>query len=91
MLILVSIFVAPPSIEILRQRLLDRQQDNLEVIEQRVASARAEMRHIAEFDYVTINKVFEVACADILAIFRSKRLELLSQIERHREHINTLI
>ena len=56
----IGIFILPPSIEVLEQRLNNRGQDSAEVINKRVAAAHDEMRHVVEFDYVTINDTFEV-------------------------------
>ncbi|OAM51939.1 guanylate kinase [Methylovorus sp. MM2] len=87
----ISIFILPPSIEALEQRLHDRGQDSKEVIAKRLAVARDEMSHVAEFDYVTINDVFEVALDDLRAIIRAQRLKLQAQTERHQALINALI
>jgi guanylate kinase len=76
----ISIFVLPPSIETLEQRLNSRGQDSQETISKRVAAARAEMRHVSEFDYVTINNYFDVALQDIRAIIRTQRLVGTAQL-----------
>lgn len=51
----VSVFILPPSLDELRRRLEMRAQDADEVIERRMARARAEISHWAEYDYVVIN------------------------------------
>jgi guanylate kinase len=86
----ISIFILPPSLETLEQRLNDRGQDSAEVINKRVAAARAEMRHVVAFDYVTINDDFDVALQDLLAIIRANRLKAQSQLQRHAALIQTL-
>ena len=86
----ISIFVLPPSIEALERRLNGRGQDSVEVIAKRVAAARTEMRHVGEFDYVTINDDFDVALQDITAIIRAQRLVGLIQLERYASLIQTL-
>jgi guanylate kinase len=86
----VSIFVLPPSIEALERRLNGRGQDSAEVIAKRVAAARTEMRHVSEFDYVTINDDFDVALQDITAIIRAQRLVGLVQLQRYADLIQTL-
>lgn len=79
----ISIFILPPSMATLAERLSRRGQDNADVIAMRLAAAREEMRHVAEFDYVTINDDFDEALQDLLAIVRTQRLKLQTQIERH--------
>jgi guanylate kinase len=69
-----SIFILPPSLDELRQRLSRRATDSTEVIEGRMQQARSEMSHWAEFDYLVINDRFETALADLAAIVRSLRL-----------------
>ncbi len=86
----ISIFILPPSIEALERRLIGRGQDSGEVIAKRVAAAREEMRHVAEFDYVTINDDFDVALQDISAIVRAQRLKGLAQLQRYASLIQTL-
>ncbi|MDP3778071.1 guanylate kinase [Methylotenera sp.] len=86
----ISIFVLPPSIETLEQRLNSRGQDSQETISKRVAAARAEMRHVSEFDYVTINNYFDVALQDIRAIIRTRRLVGTAQLQRYASLIQAL-
>ena len=86
----ISIFVLPPSIAALEQRLNGRGQDSAEVIAKRVAAARTEMRHVGEFDYVTINDDFDIALEDISAIIRAQRLTEPIQLERYASLIQTL-
>ena len=86
----ISIFVLPPSIETLEQRLNNRGQDSQETISKRVAAAREEMSHVGEFDYVTINNYFDVALQDIRAIIRARRLVTASQLQRYATLIETL-
>lgn len=86
----ISIFVLPPSIEALERRLNGRGQDSAEVIAKRVAAARTEMRHVSEFDYVTINDDFDVALQDISAIIRAQRLVSSVQLQRYASLIQTL-
>jgi len=87
----ISIFVLPPSIEALEQRLHGRGQDSVEVIEKRMSVAREEMSHVPVFDYVIINDKFEVALQDLCAIVRSQRLRCEKQMRQHEALITTLI
>lgn len=86
----VSIFILPPSVETLAFRLNTRGQDSSETIARRVAAAREEMRHVAEFDYVTINDDFDIALQDISAIIRTQRLASAAQLQRYASLIQTL-
>lgn len=86
----ISIFVLPPSIETLQNRLNGRGQDSAEVIAKRVAAARSEMAHVAEYDYVTINDDFNEALQDLGAIVRAQRLVTSVQLQRNASLIQTL-
>jgi guanylate kinase len=83
----VSIFILPPppALDELERRLRGRGQDSEEAIQRRLRDAREEIEHVAEFDYVIINKEFEEARRDLAAIMRAIRLKLPAQIARHPE------
>ncbi|HSD40492.1 MAG TPA: guanylate kinase [Burkholderiales bacterium] len=81
----VGIFILPPSLEALRDRLIARGQDSEAVIRQRLAAAEEEMSHAPEFDYVIINKDFDEAQRDLAAVVRASRLSLERQSVRHPE------
>lgn len=70
----VSIFLIASSEEELEQRLLDRGGDSPEQVEQRIATAREEMKRLPEFDYVVINRDQELdeAVDDVLAIITAE-------------------
>lgn len=63
-----SIFILPPSLEVLRQRLTGRQTDSPEVIERRLAQAVADISHYREFDHVVVNDVFARAVDELAGI-----------------------
>jgi len=90
----ISIFIIPPSIDALEDRLNSRGQDSKENIKLRVAAARNEMSHLEEFDYVTINENFEEAWSGIRAITESKpeafKLKTENQILNHKYLIDEL-
>lgn len=69
-----SIFILPPSIEILKQRLQNRAQDNDEVIERRMRDAVTEMSHYPEFDYLIVNDDFKLALDQLKSIIIANRL-----------------
>ena len=72
----VSIFILPPSLQSLRNRLLDRAQDDSETIEKRMDQAISEMSHFEEFDYLVVNDDFDRACDQIRSITREEAPEL---------------
>ncbi|HOP15287.1 MAG TPA: guanylate kinase, partial [Gammaproteobacteria bacterium] len=69
-----SVFIAPPSIDALRQRLSGRGQDSEAVVERRMADARSELSHYAEYDYLVINDDFHAALGELRAIVTAERL-----------------
>lgn len=79
----VSIFILPPSIEALAQRLNSRGQDSSEVIAKRLAAAREEMSHACEFDYAIMNDTFDIALRDMEVIIRAQSLHCADQLKRH--------
>ena len=86
----ISIFILPPSIDALATRLNSRNLDSTEVMNQRLAAAREEMRHVVEFDYVTINDNFDVALQDLMAIIRTHRLKVSIQMQRYAALVQAL-
>ena len=87
----VHIFIVPPSIDALRERLEKRAQDPPAVIEQRVTAAREEMRHCGEFDYVIMNQDFARAVDDLSVIVRAARLTAPRQQLRHAKALAQLL
>ena len=69
-----SIFILPPSLQDLSQRLQGRAQDDEETIDKRMRQAVNEITHVAEADYMVVNDDFETALSDIRALTRSRRL-----------------
>ncbi len=67
----VSIFLMPPSLEVLENRLRRRQTDNEEAIEKRLAKAKEEMAQAAVYDHVVINDELEKAVAEVASILDS--------------------
>jgi len=79
----VRIFILPPSLALLKERLEKRGQDAPEVIGRRLEAAREEMRHCGEFDYVIMNQDFARAVDDLSVIVRAARLAAPRQQARH--------
>jgi guanylate kinase len=74
-----SIFILPPSKDILAQRLRQRGLDAEAVIQRRLSAAVAEMRHCHEFDYLIVNDEFALALQQLIIIIQSQRLRLSVQ------------
>jgi len=77
---LVSVFIFPPTVKELEQRLKRRAQDSRGVIGVRMAKAAGEMSHWPEYDYVIINRDKADAFAEVRAILAAERLKRERQI-----------
>jgi guanylate kinase len=86
----VSVFILPPSLEVLEARLKGRGQDAPDVVARRLATARQEISHAVEYNYVIINEVFDRAALDLRSIIRAERLRLSRQAARHGDLINRM-
>jgi guanylate kinase len=90
----ISIFIIPPSIKALEDRLHKRGQDSEKDIKLRVAAARNEMSHLGKFDYVTINDKFEKALFELKKIINfhpeAFKLKTENQILNHKYLIDEL-
>lgn len=69
----VSIFILPPSIRSLEERLLLRAQDDKKTVDFRMLEARSEISHWAEYDYVLINDNFSKVKEDIIKIIQAEK------------------
>lgn len=72
---LVRVFILPPSAEMLRERLISRQQDSMSVVAKRMAEASSEISHWAEYEYVIVNDDLVTASDAIVAILTAERLK----------------
>jgi guanylate kinase len=79
------IFILPPSIQALEDRLLHRAQDDEATIQKRVMAAKEELTHVAEEDYLVINDVFETALAELNQVVLASRLRKNAQLVRHQK------
>lgn len=77
----VLIFVVPPSMQVLEQRLRGRRSDSEEVIRKRLALAESEMREATFYSYWIVNDDLERAVAELKAIIVAERLRQLDKIE----------
>jgi guanylate kinase len=77
---LVSVFILPPSMAALEDRLKRRAQDSAEVVRERMAKSADEMSHWPEYDYVIVNRDIETSVAQAQAILIAERLKRERQI-----------
>lgn len=77
---LVSVFILPPSLKELEQRLRSRGQDSDEVVRKRMARAADEMSHWPEYDYVLVNYDIDQSIAQVRAILTAERLRRRRQV-----------
>jgi guanylate kinase len=87
----VSLFILPPSLACLRQRLTGRGQDDVSVIEMRMNEAINEISHYAEADYLIINDDFTIALAQFQALITSQHLSLARQAQKHAALLSELL
>ena len=82
-----SIFIMPPSIEVLKARLTGRGTDSFEVIEKRMKTALSEMECAKNYDYIVVNDDLEQAVQDFVTIIKADRLN----IERQKNIIDEVL
>ena len=87
----VKVFILPPSLDVLRERLVKRQQDNEQVIARRMQCAQDEMQHVTEFDYVIVNDRFDKAALELATIVLAERLRLMRQVVKQRKLLSFLL
>lgn len=78
-----GIFILPPSIAALEERLYKRGQDEPNVITKRLLAAGGEIAHAPEFEYAIINEEFNVALSEMSAIVRATRARFPQQAARN--------
>lgn len=86
----VKIFILPPSIQELHQRLIRRGQDDTSVIQKRMAKATGEISHYDEYDYVIINDDFDQSLIELRSIVLAKRCELSSIKAKHPDFLKNV-
>jgi guanylate kinase len=87
----VGIFILPPSLQALRERLTSRGQDDADVIETRMNEAVNEIAHFEQADFIVINENFDAALEDLKAVIRSARLNKSHQVKSNSDLLNKLI
>ena len=84
----VSIFILPPSFEVLRQRLLARGTDSLEELDVRLRNAPRELEHYSAFQYLIINDDADRAASDLRAVIQAERARLSRQESQIKKIVN---
>lgn len=86
----ISIFILPPSMEDLRERLVKRNQDHAEIIKERLVDVKETVSHIHEFDYMVVNDDFSQASQDLRLIIEASRLNQHRQTTQYTKLIENL-
>ncbi len=86
-----TIYILPPSIAALRERLTSRGQDDDAVIDKRMREAVSEMSHYAEFEYLVINDDFDEARDNLAAIIMGERMLFEHQQQKYAELLAELL
>ena len=81
-----SVFIAPPSFEVLKNRLTSRGTETQEVIEKRLAQAKSELSRINEYDYIVVNDDLSTAVEEFVEIIRTER----RKVNRNLDLVNNL-
>jgi guanylate kinase len=77
-----GIFILPPSVEALGERLTSRGEDTQESIAKRLSEAKLDMSQAQHFDYFVVNQDFDTAIQDFVAIVRAARLQKTVQLQQ---------
>jgi guanylate kinase len=85
----VAIFILPPSVDALKQRLQMRAQDSEEVVQARMAKSADEMSHWPEYDYVIVNDNLEESVRQVQAILDAERKRRTRQVGLY-DFVNSL-
>lgn len=86
----IGIFILPPSLQDLKERLIRRNQDHPEIIKERLADAKETIAHLEEFDYVIVNDDFNQALADLQCIVEATRLSRRNQWQKILQVIDNI-
>lgn len=87
----VSIFILPPSLAHLRERLINRNQDSAAVIAERLADAQVTVQYAREFDYIIVNDAFDHALSELKIIIAAERLHANRQLKKYSYLIKELM
>lgn len=86
---LLKIFILPPSMEVLRERIINRAENSIEEIEKRLKNSKNEVNYASEYDFVVINDDLDIAINEIKSIITTKRIANIDKNEL-KNFINNL-
>ncbi|MEL0612260.1 guanylate kinase [Marinomonas arenicola] len=87
----IGVFILPPSLKALEERLHGRGTDSDEVIQRRMSKAVAEMSHYDEYDFVIVNDDFDTALTQMQSIFTAMRSKNTVMKQKYGNLINDLL
>lgn len=87
----IGIFILPPSLSSLEERLKKRATDTEDVIQRRMAKAVDEMSHYNEYEFVIVNDDFDAALSQMSSIFMAMRAKTLVIEQKNSNLINDLL
>lgn len=86
-----SIFILPPTLQSLTNRLTFRKQDEPIVIQKRLNNAKTEIAHYTKYNYLIINEDFDKTIQDLSIIIYAQRLIVTKQQDVYADLINNLL
>ena len=86
---LVTFFILPPNLEVLRERLLNRHQGQEKLIKERMKKFNEEVSHWNEYDHVVVNDNLEICYNNILNIIKSEKKDI--KVEKNLEEIESRV
>jgi len=84
------VFILPPSLKTLQERLQNRGQDDEQTIQRRIQAAHEELSHLSESNYLVVNDLFQAALFELRQIISASRLRTPPQLLRHSSLIENL-
>ena len=83
----VTVFIAPPSMSVLKERLIGRGSETEESLKKRLAEAEKEAKKIAEYDYILVNDKVDECASNLVSIIKAERAKRV----RNLEFVNKLL
>lgn len=87
----IAISIVPPSLDVLKQRLISRAADSTDEIEHRMSQAKREIEHYAECDYLVVNDSLDKALVELKSIIVATRCSVDKQTARYRSLLQQLL